>query len=117
MALSTLDSKTKAAFAKAGISLTPTIEHQLAAVAASTGVNWINLLQDLFKLGQAASTLWPLIQALLGDLVPPPAAAKTATAGCCDHHKCCCDTLKAIIHSANVCANHCCACCDGAYGS
>ena len=73
---------------------------------AEAGIDWQAFLQ---KVANAAQKLLILIQ-LLGGLLPSPAQG-TAKAGC-EHHACCCDCLKAAVETVNVCADHCCNCCD-----
>lgn len=111
----TLTPSVKQAFSQAGITLTKEQEH---VAASATTVDWVSLLKTL---GQIAVQVIPIIIAIFGSNTPPaptPAPSPTpaqaqAGATCCDHHKCCCDTLKAILHSADVCSKHMCQCCCG----
>jgi len=106
MALQTLDSKTKAAFTAAGVTLTPAQEH---CCATATTIDWQALLTTL---GNIAKVVIPIIISIFGGQTPPtptPAPAKGAT--CCDHHACCLKTFEACMAAAKLAGEHLCQCC------
>lgn len=62
MSLKTLDSSVKVAFENAGISLSAEKEHVASVLAGA--VNWPQLITDL---GNAASTVIPIVLSVLSD--------------------------------------------------
>lgn len=104
---------TKAAFSRAGVTLTQPQEHVCALVEA-TGFDWIGLIQ---KLGQIAAKVIPIIIGIFAGNQPAPAPPISPVnqgiqgVQCCDHHACCADALKAILHAAEIEAKHMCECC------
>ena len=73
----------------------------------AAGIDWKTVL---LKLGQQALLI--LLQLLGVPLPAPSPAAKAATPGCPEHHACCCDCLASAVETVQVCADHCCDCCD-----
>ena len=96
----TLDPAVKAAFASAGVSLTPEQEH---VAATATAIDWLAVLKSL---GGLAAQLLPIIIAFFGN---PP--AKAAAAGCCDHHACCLKVFESAVKTAKLAGEHLCSCC------
>lgn len=104
---------TKAAFSRAGVTLTQYQEH-VCALAEATGFDWIGLVQ---KLGQIAVQVLPIIIGIFAGNQPAPVPPLSPVnqgiqgASCCDHHDGCCDTLRAILRAAEMCSKHLCECC------
>jgi hypothetical protein len=104
MALKTLSTGAKAAFSKAGYTLTPQEEH-VAATAEASGFDWATLLKDL------ASIAVQIIPIILGVFAGGQTPAKAVAAGCCDHHCLCCATAKSAEKTYYLALRHLIECC------
>jgi hypothetical protein len=105
MSLKTLSASDKAAFAKAGLHLTPSMEHIAAEAKAALSIDWPTVLQTGLQIVIA-------ILASFGITLNPAPTMKTCAPGCCDHCCCCCKCIKLTLELLQQELEHHCQSCD-----
>ena len=105
MALETLIPTDKAAFANAGVTLTPHMEHIACEAKAALKIDWPTVISAGVKIALA-------ILAAFGVTLSPGPNKKACAPGCCDHCDCCCKCIHKTLELLECELHHMCCCMD-----